>query len=301
MTPIAPPSVVNRFCDLWVESFSRSLGALGVLSPSAGASDPIPVQAPSSEEMDKLVCTRFLCAGALEGELLWVAEKSAAISLSQIQKREMQNPDAEFSDAQRTVFAELLQQIASGVAAAWKTEFSSEIELTYQATVESAPVTAQSVTLKINGDKLLETSLRLFLNEELSAALSALQLPAPTSEPTTAASATSSPVSSQSAPPATPPRSSPLPVNLGLVLDVELEATIRFGEREMLLREIFGLMAGAVVELEQMVNEPAELLVAGRLVARGEVVVVDGNFGLRVTEVASVNERVAAIQLGREG
>jgi flagellar motor switch protein FliN/FliY len=92
-------------------------------------------------------------------------------------------------------------------------------------------------------------------------------------------------------------RTGSLPANLSLVLDVELEATIRFGEREMPLRDIFGLMPGAIIELDQMVNEPAQLLVAGRLVARGEVVVVDGNFGLRVTEVASVSDRVAAIPM----
>ncbi len=88
----------------------------------------------------------------------------------------------------------------------------------------------------------------------------------------------------------------PIP-NLALLLDVELEATIRFGQRDMLLREVFGLMPGAVVELNQQVNEPAELLVAGRLIAHGEVVVVDGNFGLRVTEVATAGQRAALLEL----
>jgi len=78
---------------------------------------------------------------------------------------------------------------------------------------------------------------------------------------------------------------------------VQLEATIRFGEREMLLQDVFGLTPGAVVELNQLVNEPAELLVAGRLVAKGEVVVVDGNFGLRVTEVVSRSQRAEMLSL----
>jgi flagellar motor switch protein FliN/FliY len=85
--------------------------------------------------------------------------------------------------------------------------------------------------------------------------------------------------------------------NLALLLDVELQATIRFGQRDMLLREVFSLMPGAVVELNQFVNEPAELLVAGRLIARGEVVVVDGNFGLRVSEVAFAGQRAALMDL----
>jgi flagellar motor switch protein FliN/FliY len=87
-----------------------------------------------------------------------------------------------------------------------------------------------------------------------------------------------------------------IPANLALLLDAELEATIRFGDREMLLREIFDLMPGDVVELDQMIDEPAHLIVAGRTIAKGDVVVVDGNFGLRITEVASASQRAAVIQ-----
>ena len=65
----------------------------------------------------------------------------------------------------------------------------------------------------------------------------------------------------------------------------------------MLLRDIFSLMPGAVVELDQIVNEPVDLLVAGRLIARGEVVVVDGNFGLRVSEVATPSQRAEVLRL----
>jgi len=110
--------------------------------------------------------------------------------------------------------------------------------------------------------------------------------------------ATTEPVS-QAAVPAgeEAPAPSRLPQNLELLLDVELEATIHFGERELLLRDIFALMPGSVVELNQVLNAPAELLIAGRSIARGEVVVVDGNFGLRVTEVASRSQRAAVLQV----
>lgn len=307
MTATAAPSSIERFCALWADSFSRVLGSLGISSPSADRTDPVSVPAPTPEEFEQLVCIRFSCGGALSGELLWVAEKAAALALAQSKKNETSDPAAESSESQRKEFVELLRQVAVRTAAAWKTEYGTDIEFVFQTAVESAPVTAQSITVKLSGEKFPEVALRLFLNEELSTALAALPAPVASRKPDAvaprqqAADAAASQMPEKSAASSSAPRTSPLPVNLGLVLDVELEATIRFGERQMLLREIFGLMAGAVVELEQMVNEPAELLVAGRLVARGEVVVVDGNFGLRVTEVASVNERVAAIQLGREG
>lgn len=84
--------------------------------------------------------------------------------------------------------------------------------------------------------------------------------------------------------------------NLDLLLDVELGVTLRFGERRLLLREILELSSGSVVELDRQVHEPVDLLVDERLVARGEVVIVGGNYGLRVTEVASTANRMNAIR-----
>lgn len=83
--------------------------------------------------------------------------------------------------------------------------------------------------------------------------------------------------------------------NLELLMDVELPATLRFGQRRLPLREILELSSGAVVELDRQVHEPVELLVDGRTIARGELVVVDGNYGLRVAEVATPQQRVDLI------
>ncbi len=76
-----------------------------------------------------------------------------------------------------------------------------------------------------------------------------------------------------------------LPKNLKLVMDVELNVALRFGQRQMPLREVLELASGSVVELDRLVDEPVELLLDGKLIARGEAVVVDGNYGLRVTEI----------------
>ena len=75
-------------------------------------------------------------------------------------------------------------------------------------------------------------------------------------------------------------------VNLELVMDVELSVTLRFGKRQLTLREVLELTSGSVVELDRQVEEPVELLLDGIVIARGEAVVVDGNYGLRVTEVS---------------
>jgi flagellar motor switch protein FliN/FliY len=68
--------------------------------------------------------------------------------------------------------------------------------------------------------------------------------------------------------------------------------TMRFGSRQLLLREVLDLSPGAVVELDRTIQEPVDLLLDGRLVARGEVVVIDGNYGLRVTDVSPLAPQV---------
>lgn len=87
-----------------------------------------------------------------------------------------------------------------------------------------------------------------------------------------------------------------LAVGMSLLFDIELEATLQFGSREMPLREILELGPGDVVELDRHVSEPVDLVVGDRIVARGEVVVASGNFALRITEVATPQLRLESIR-----
>jgi flagellar motor switch protein FliN/FliY len=83
---------------------------------------------------------------------------------------------------------------------------------------------------------------------------------------------------------------------IGLLCDIELDATLQFGSREMALREVLELGPGDVVELDRHVSEPVELVVGDRIVAKGEVVVVNGNFALRITEVAAPQLRLESVR-----
>ena len=73
--------------------------------------------------------------------------------------------------------------------------------------------------------------------------------------------------------------------SLDVMLDMEVDAALQFGAAEMSLREVMALGPGDVVELDRHVSAPVDLIVSDRVVARGEVVVVQGNFALRITEV----------------
>ncbi|MGB7266635.1 MAG: FliM/FliN family flagellar motor switch protein [Terracidiphilus sp.] len=92
------------------------------------------------------------------------------------------------------------------------------------------------------------------------------------------------------------PAPTALSPGLELLLDVELEASLRFGSREMPLGEILDLGPGDVVELDRHVADPVDLIVGDKIVARGEVVLVNGNFGLRITEVAAPRKRLETIR-----
>lgn len=91
--------------------------------------------------------------------------------------------------------------------------------------------------------------------------------------------------------PAPPPRP-----GIDLLLDVELDASLRFGCCQMPLGEILDLGPGDVVQLDRHVADPVDLVVGDKIVARGEVVLVNGNFALRVTEVASPRRRLESIR-----
>jgi flagellar motor switch protein FliN/FliY len=106
------------------------------------------------------------------------------------------------------------------------------------------------------------------------------------------------PAAQKSALPAAAAQAPGLAVGAGveLLLDVELEAALRFGCKELPLGEILDLGPGDVVQLDRHVADPVDLIVGDKIVARGEVVLVNGNFGLRVTEVASPRKRLESIR-----
>jgi len=84
--------------------------------------------------------------------------------------------------------------------------------------------------------------------------------------------------------------------NMEVVLDMEMEAALHFGASQVLLREVLALGPGDVVELDRQAGAPVDLVVGDRIVARGEVVVVKGNFALRITEVATPQLRLEGVR-----
>jgi len=86
------------------------------------------------------------------------------------------------------------------------------------------------------------------------------------------------------------------PVNMELLLDVPLEITAELGRTRMIINDLLQLGQGSVIELNKLAGEPLEILVNHKLIARGEVVVVNEKFGIRLTDIISPLERIK--QLG---
>tara|TARA_R110000823_G_scaffold47903_15_gene121886 strand:+ start:2474 stop:2863 length:390 start_codon:yes stop_codon:yes gene_type:complete len=85
-------------------------------------------------------------------------------------------------------------------------------------------------------------------------------------------------------------------INLESLLDVPVTLSVEIGRSKLAIRELVSLNQGSVVELDREVNEPLDLLVNGTLMARGEVVVVDGQFGLRLIDIVSPRERLKKLK-----
>jgi flagellar motor switch protein FliN/FliY len=84
--------------------------------------------------------------------------------------------------------------------------------------------------------------------------------------------------------------------NIGLVMDVPLEVSVELGRTRKTIKEILELGPGSIIQLDKLAGEPVDLLVNGKLVAKGEVVVIDESFGIRVTNIVTPVERISNLQ-----
>lgn len=197
-------------------------------------------------------------SGELEGELFLCPDEAASQQMfSEIDPRDRNGLAAKWQ--------ELFQTCGQGLAAALRVAFGN-VEVrgcrTSELGVDAAPLADLacggggeiSGTMFILGDAAFcETLMRAELAPEAAVALS----------------------------PGTGTQDAPL----SRVIDVPLSVTLRFGQRQMTLRELLELNTGSLVELDQQVEEPVHLMLGERVIARGEVVIVDGNYGMRVLEV----------------
>ncbi|MBZ5642895.1 MAG: flagellar motor switch protein FliN [Acidobacteriia bacterium] len=209
-----------------------------------------------------------------------------ALALAQILVSEPPDPSAAFDKDRRDAYQELLRQVLGQVATGMKAVAGGEVELKPSGSDAPSWPGATCLGIRVTGEKIQPIYLDLLITAEL---LQSLRPAAMEKGPTAATTETTLAES--------PDASAARSANLELLLDVKLDATIRFGRKQMLLREILELHPGSAVALDRQVEEPVELLVGGRMVAWGEVVIVDGNYGLRITEILSPQQRLESLRI----
>jgi flagellar motor switch protein FliN len=169
---------------------------------------------------------------------------------------------------------EFLRQIAGLAATALAATVGGEVQLHLAAS--AAPSWSSDAIVCFQTQNEAEAGARLSVELQISPALAAELQPRAQHAPDVQIPAHASPPSSSLPAPSSSYRR---------LMDVGLDVKLRFGTRRMLLRDVLALSAGVVVELDNALHSPVDLLLDGRLIAQGEVVIVDGKYGLRITDV----------------
>ncbi len=269
----------RAYMERWAGSMAQVLGqiagaAFAIESTEAGPPDAVP---PHDSDLHALVVS----SGTLRGELSLRFPKSVALGLAQLLLGEAQNPAAEFTSEYREAAEELLRQIAGHASTSLKERWG-EVQLRIETGNPPSWPPGASAWMSSAAD----TPFRVWAEWQLSAALiAALRMAEAKAQVLANAQAQLPAPGAEDPSPAPPPGKTAAAGMIGKFMDVELAVTLRFGGRRMPLREVLELNSGSVVELDRQVQDPADLLLDGRVIARGEVVVVDGNYGLRVLEL----------------
>jgi len=284
-TSVSVDPQTARLQQIWIDCFGNVLSQVAgypvTVEPFADG-EPVNAQPDPDKPPAGLV---FTSSKALQGDMVISTSEAGGRALAQLLVSEPQDSAVPFDQERRDAFEELLRQVLGQVAASLTQVAGGEVEIKPLGNELPAWSEATFLGIRIKAEKLETIELTLIVSPEFAKALQALPVPkAPAEEKAEEAPALQAEPSSA--------RSS----NLELLLDVKLDATIRFGQKRMLLREILELHPGIAVALDRRVEEPVELLVGGRVVAHGEVVIVDGNYGLRITEIVSPQQRIESLR-----
>jgi len=277
----APAPELQMWFDAWKTCTQN------VLSQISGQSNLFELGADTIEAADSDLRYTVTVTGAVQGEIALRLPLISGIGMGRKFLGEAEKPAEPsatpeaptISNDEREALDELLRQIAGLIATAVAASVGGEVQLQLSRAEAPWAGAADAVaTLRTRDEAGAEIAFEICISPALAAAVTA-RVRAAASSQNSAATAT---MASTEAVRATLP---PSAAGYRRLLEVGLGVKLRFGTRRMLLRDVLALGSGLVVELENPLNSPVDLLLDGRIVARGDVVVIDGKYGLRVTDV----------------
>src|SRR6266852_2406682 len=270
---------VNDYYVLWSQTMASIMGQL------AGKEAGVEIAGPGEDSSSDRLWVTFTLGEALLGEHAFAVSRADALHLGQLFMGEIPNPTAEFTPDHSDSLSELFRQFSGTVAV----QMMTEPRITIASYIDAGLL--NSLT-KINSLSTPEQVSAPPVSAEQPAVAEATPAPVEASAAVRQDAPVPPPVAAQ---PQTLTRAPINDKNLDLLLDVPIEVSIRFGTRQMLLKDVLDLSSGAMVELDRRVSDPIELVLGGRVIARGEAVIVDGNYGIRISEVLSPAQRLAEI------
>lgn len=290
----------REYLQIWSET-SAEVASQALATSIRVELEPETDSAPAAPEAEGGLWMEFTVEAPISvKQVFWLAPPDTLL-LGQLFMGEEPDPQAQPTPDHGDAASELFRQIAGSAALLLKSRIGKECPIQFAGSAKPAwaPVAQAQFQWSVEGREPFKLLVQLDAEvkpaaapEEAAAADAKPSAAAPNSAPAAAAAAAAP---NAFLPPPAPSGSVIEPRNLDLLLDIDLEVAIRFGRREMILREILDLNAGSVVDFEQQVEEPVELLLGNRVIGHGEVVVVDGNYGLRVTEITSARARLNSL------
>ncbi len=294
--PVSKPAVALRadileWCEAWRSCFQGVLTQVAGAGSGQGAVFEIsPERFPSTPTDLYYTVT---AGGAAQGEMVLrlpvaSAKRFATKFLGEPEPAAPADgsPDAvaeSVSTEHKEALEELLRQISGLAATALASMAGGQVKLSLETGSAPAWTAEADVSLRTRDEAGREIAIGIQISPTLAGAL----LLKPNPEVTPAPPPAVQPSAARAAAPAIPPPSAAEVSNYNRLMDVGLDVKLRFGTRRMQLRDVLALSAGIVIELDNALHSPVDLLLDGRLIAQGEVVVVDGKYGLRVTEVVN--------------
>lgn len=256
-----PEESARWLLETWIRCFEEAVEALVGERPRLAVAD--------NDAPQEQVWWRRDRFSFPEGASVWTGTPPEVISALGKRVLEAAGAEAGDSDQVRSTYGELIEQAVGALAGALEMKLGKEIRRAGAEEIDGAPPgDVIALTAQLGG----EPPYRIWVAFE--------GIP-------TGATPTESPAAEDTG------EGQPRPIDL--LLDVELPVSISFGRTHLPLKEVLKLTSGSIVELNRSVSDPVEVIVNNCVIARGEVVVVEGNYGVRIQEIVSRQQRLRSL------
>ncbi len=296
-------NIVNSAISLVAPSLSGYLGGRNLVF-----SNPV-VEAKTQDSVKNDFRGRYVqvainYTGSVSGKNLVIFNyRDAGIISSLMMGDETGTPPAEITDAHQSTIQEFTNQLISSLA----TQFSGKVGGGISTTPAVVSVAGNSAELQLPAgevvkitydmviDGVMSSKLYHIIDAGIAGTLGSIGAPQPQQQSQYQYQTPQAQISSVRFPQMGESITTGGYGDITLLLDVEMTMTVELGRTTKLVKDILGLGEGSIIELDKLAGEPVDLLVNGKLIAKGEVVVIDENFGVRVTDIVSQDERFKSV------